>query len=81
MVVPRLTGAYMERAAPPFMLGFLAGFLPVLAVGLAYAVARWLHRRRCPPGHCQKCGYNLTGNVSGRCPECGTLIAATAEDR
>ena len=24
-----------------------------------------------PPGHCQKCGYNLTGNVSGRCPECG----------
>ena len=25
-----------------------------------------------PPGHCQKCGYNLTGNVSGVCPECGT---------
>ena len=24
-----------------------------------------------PPGHCQKCGYNLTGNVSGVCPECG----------
>ena len=21
--------------------------------------------------HCQRCGYNLTGNVSGRCPECG----------
>jgi hypothetical protein len=21
--------------------------------------------------HCQKCGYDLTGNVSGRCPECG----------
>lgn len=25
-------------------------------------------------GHCEKCDYNLTGNVSGTCPECGTLI-------
>ena len=24
-----------------------------------------------PPGSCKKCGYDLTGNVSGRCPECG----------
>ncbi len=31
----------------------------------------WRDRRRIPPGHCQKCGYNLTGNVSGVCPECG----------
>jgi len=23
---------------------------------------------------CTTCGYNLTGNVSGRCPECGTMI-------
>jgi hypothetical protein len=30
--------------------------------------------RRIPPGHCEHCGYNLTGNVSGRCPECGTAI-------
>lgn len=27
--------------------------------------------RRFPPGHCRKCGYDLTGNVSGVCPECG----------
>lgn len=25
--------------------------------------------------HCHKCGYNLTGNISGICPECGTPIA------
>ncbi len=25
-------------------------------------------------GHCQECGYNLTGNTSGICPECGTPI-------
>lgn len=24
------------------------------------------------PGHCRRCGYDLTGNVSGVCPECGT---------
>lgn len=32
-------------------------------------------RRRMPPfpeGHCQTCQYNLTGNESGICPECGT---------
>ena len=23
---------------------------------------------------CPKCGYNVTGNTSGRCPECGYLI-------
>jgi hypothetical protein len=23
---------------------------------------------------CRNCGYNLTGNVSGRCPECGTPV-------
>ncbi len=27
--------------------------------------------RRHPRGHCQGCGYDLKGNVSGRCPECG----------
>ncbi len=29
---------------------------------------RW---RRCRKGLCPACGYNLTGNVSGVCPECG----------
>jgi hypothetical protein len=23
---------------------------------------------------CRKCGYNLTGNISGCCPECGTSV-------
>lgn len=32
---------------------------------------------------CGSCGYDLTGNVSGTCPECGTAIrkAADANDR
>ena len=29
-------------------------------------------RRRSPAGRRHSCGYDLTGNVSGMCPECGT---------
>jgi hypothetical protein len=32
----------------------------------------WYRDRRPPKGHCQTCGYDLTGNVTGICPECGT---------
>jgi hypothetical protein len=44
----------------------------------------WLIRfsratRRMASGRCQRCGYNLTGNVSGVCPECGTAIARKSE--
>lgn len=31
----------------------------------------WSARRAAPTDDCLHCGYNLTGNVSGRCPECG----------
>ena len=42
------------------------------AVILAVATVFWWRRdRRHPSGHCQHCGYNLTGNQSGICPECG----------
>ena len=40
------------------------------------ALLFWRDRRRIPPGHCQRCGYDLTGNVSGVCSECGTPIAS-----
>ena len=49
--------------------------LPIipLALGGAWAASRRRCRRaaRMASGHCGKCGYDLTGNVSGRCPECG----------
>ncbi len=38
----------------------------------------WCRDPRCiPPGYCRKCGYDLTSNMSGVCPECGTAISIT----
>jgi hypothetical protein len=34
----------------------------------------WRTDRPVPPGHCRKCRYNLAGNTTRRCPECGTAI-------
>jgi hypothetical protein len=44
------------------------------ALTLVWGIAAltWYRRRHILPGHCRKCGYNLTGNTSGRCPECGS---------
>lgn len=47
----------------------------VAAFGLTGGTLEFLARRRRPPGHCPRCGYDLTGlTPSGgvlRCPECG----------
>ena len=44
-----------------------------IPIVLCLVVAALAHRRaRKPaPGACRKCGYDLTGNVTGVCPECG----------
>jgi hypothetical protein len=52
----------------------------LLMVGVA-VVALAVHHRppRRTPGEtpkCDACGYDLTGNVSGICPECGAAAAA-----
>jgi hypothetical protein len=53
---------YVWRASVPW-------YLPTAIVGgLLAAAILWPKRR--PPGTC-RCGYDLTGNVSGTCPECG----------
>ena len=48
----------------PWLLAAVVGFPTALLISFD-------RRRRIPPGHCQTCGYNLTGNLSGICPECG----------
>ena len=58
-----------------------AGWL-VTSGGFALATLGWLQMRRWGArnvrlalGQCLACGYDLTGNVSGVCPECGTPAA------
>ena len=44
--------------------------------------AMWMlrsRRSRHKPGACHFCGYDLTGNTSGVCSECGSPIAEKAE--
>lgn len=48
----------------------LTGVILILLV-----IHAWWHdrraRKRAARGHCPSCDYNLTGNESGSCPECG----------
>ena len=49
-------------------------FLPLaFLTGLVWWCAQALHT-----GHCTRCEYDLTGNTSGRCPECGGVAAAAS---
>lgn len=56
-------------------------FLAVSAAAVAVAVPfgwewhRWQRARR---GRCARCGYDMTGNESGTCPECGATTKATS---
>ena len=43
-------------------------------VGMPAALRARSRRRR---GLCINCAYDLTGNVSGVCPECGTNLEKT----
>jgi len=56
----------------------LPPWLVLSAFGALTAFLWWYDRCRVRPGQCRRCGYDLTGNVSGRCPECGAAMRAMA---
>lgn len=45
------------------------------AISAVGTTCLWRFGKRIPPGYC-RCGYDLTGNVSGVCPECGKPCSA-----
>lgn len=49
-------------------------WIPFLIAAIPTALLFYGYRRRPGPGCCQACAYDLTGNVSGVCPECGSLV-------
>jgi len=69
--VCRIVGfAYGHRytaAVPMWSIALVAAILPTtFAFG-------WVRRKK-PAGACGNCSYDLTGNTSGVCPECGTAV-------
>lgn len=50
-----------------------------LVLPAAWLIRRLLIRPCSFDGRCAACGYNLTGNVSGVCPECGMPVRPDAE--
>ena len=67
----RVLGAWIITV--PLWLLFSAVAIPTVAL--------WRVPRRGEQGRCRECDYDLTGNLSGRCPECGTAVASTGEPR
>jgi hypothetical protein len=63
-----------SQQRPGMQVYSLPYWIPFLVVAVPTGYLFWCDRRRQPPGHCRVCGYNLTGNVSGVCPECGVPI-------
>jgi len=55
----------------PHWLGLLVLSAPLLALLGHYHYRRTRRIARRLAGRCVACGYDLAGNVSGRCPECG----------
>ena len=54
---------------------------PVWVLLVPITVIMFRRDRPAPLSVCRNCGYNLTGNVSGRCPECGKECSTTAAPR
>jgi hypothetical protein len=55
-----------------FAAAFCGGILGIgpLVIGCS-ALLRGRHGKGSIEPRCEGCGYNLTGNLSGICPECG----------
>lgn len=89
--IPWGTGWNVYRGIPPLVVGTRGyfswrggnielnlplGALFVVSVVPTIVLAR--PDRRLWLGHCKRCAYDLTGNVSGVCPECGTPVAPSS---
>lgn len=69
--IPQLEGAGRILVIPLWIPG-------TIAIGaLIHLQRRERLRRRL--GWCPSCDYDLTGNISGTCPECGTPCKVSAE--
>ena len=64
----------LDVKAFSFSYAWLVAATALLPLAWLIGLIRALRMRR--PGHCSHCGYNLAGNISGTCPECGAACNA-----
>ena len=57
------------------------GWLPVALLSVLVTLVRCFRGGEPPRGSCPRCGYDLRGNCSGTCPECGAPVPASGVGR
>jgi len=70
---PSFANPIYEFVTPFWLLTLILAVLP------AIWLLKWNKRRKLGPNACPACGYDLTGNESGKCPECGASKELPAE--
>lgn len=63
----RLPGGSSSLIVAGQLVASAGGFVAVIPL-----IRRRLRAARAVAGQCRSCGYDLKGNLSGVCPECGT---------
>jgi len=68
-VLPPTPRWQTDVTVPIWATVMLTAVLPI-----AYFISAYRRNPKRQPGHCRACGYNLSNNQSGICPECGRAI-------
>jgi hypothetical protein len=74
LVLPSFTQVPAEGWGRPDRWYVMPLWLPFLPLVFATGLLWRRYPRRFREGRCPHCRYNLTGNVSGVCPECGEKV-------
>ena len=74
-----VTGVEVMIQSPWWPFTIILSLLPIIWLRSRWRRSRAEHRRI--RGQCSACGYSLTGNTSGVCPECGTPVPKEPADK
>ncbi len=72
------SGFWMQTMSVAMWIPFVLAAISTSRAWKDKLVSLLAHRK--PGWHCKSCAYNLTGNTSGVCPECGAPIPEDVHD-